>query len=156
MSTTWTIDQLARRAGTTARQVRAFQTQGLLPHPRLVGRTGFYDPGQLDRLRAIQRLQRQGFSLAGIARLLHALDAGSTLEHVVGLRGTRADRIGTAEVPATDVAHPRAGDPPRSDDRERRREESDASEAFEGWPDTPEGQLLSVIPTTLHGLSIAS
>ena len=55
-----TIDELARAAGTTTRQVRALQTQGLLPHPDLVGRTGYYDADHLDRLRAILRLQADG------------------------------------------------------------------------------------------------
>jgi DNA-binding transcriptional MerR regulator len=123
-----TIDRFARLAGTTVRQVRALQTQGILPRPVLVGRTGFYDTGQLDRLRAILRLQRQGFSLAGIAALLQALDTGMTLEDVVGLR-----RRTGGEVEATE-----------------------ADEEFAGWPDSPKGQLLSVIPTNLQGLSVAS
>ena len=62
----FTVDELARAAGTTTRQVRALQTRGLLPRPGLVGRTGYYDAGHLDRLRAIVRLQADGL-LAGRA-----------------------------------------------------------------------------------------
>lgn len=122
-----TIDRLARQAGTTVRQVRALQTQGLLPRPSLVGRTGFYDTEQLDRLRAILRLQREGFSLAGIAALLHALDTGMTLEHVVGLPRRTGGGVGMED-----------------------------EEEFGGWPDLPNGQLLSVIPINPQGLSVAS
>jgi DNA-binding transcriptional MerR regulator len=124
--TTWTIDELARLAGTTGRQVRALQTQGLLARPALVGRTGYYDLEQLDRLHTILRLQREGFSLGGIAVLFRALDAGMTLEQVVGLR-SRADADG-----------------------------GDDDEDFSGWPDSPKGQLLSAVPTTLLDLSEAS
>ena len=35
-----TIDELARRAGTTTRNVRSYQTRGILPPPRMVGRVG--------------------------------------------------------------------------------------------------------------------
>jgi DNA-binding transcriptional MerR regulator len=120
-----TIDELARAAGTTGRHVRALQTQGLLPRPALVGRTGYYDAEQLDRLLAILRLQREGFSLTGIAVLLRALDTGTTLEQVVGL-GIRSDA------------------------------DLDDDEDFSGWPNSPKGQLLSAIPTTLLDLSVAS
>ena len=86
MTAPLTIDELARVAGTTVRQVRALQTQGLLSRPTLVGRTGFYTDEHLERLRAVLRLQRQGFSLAGIAVLLRALQDRLTVEQVVGLR----------------------------------------------------------------------
>src|SRR5260370_15586074 len=74
-----TVDQLARAGGTTTRQVRALQSHGLLPHPRIVGRTGYYDNEHLERLRSVLRLQAEGFSLAALAALLRAWEAGSTL-----------------------------------------------------------------------------
>jgi DNA-binding transcriptional MerR regulator len=80
-----TVDDLAKVAGTTTRQVRALQTRGLLPRPRLVGRTGYYDAGHLARLRAVLRLQERGFSLAAIVSLVGAWEAGMTLAEVVGL-----------------------------------------------------------------------
>jgi DNA-binding transcriptional MerR regulator len=80
-----TVDELARAAGPTTRQVRALQTQGLLPHPHLVGRTGYYDDDHLDRLRAVLRLQADGFSLASLASLLRAWEANLTLGAVLGL-----------------------------------------------------------------------
>jgi DNA-binding transcriptional MerR regulator len=85
-----TVDELARAAGTTTRQVRALQTRGLIPHPDLVGRTGYYGVEHLDRLRAIQRLQADGFSLAALATLMRARDARLTLDQVLGLRASPA------------------------------------------------------------------
>ncbi|MDP8955127.1 MAG: MerR family transcriptional regulator [Actinomycetota bacterium] len=81
---TMTIDELARRSGVTARNIRSYQTQGILPPPSLVGRTGHYDQGHLARLRLIERLQGQGFSLAGIAELLRAWEDGRSLGEVLG------------------------------------------------------------------------
>lgn len=81
----FTVDELAREVGTTTRQVRALQTQGLLPHPIVVGRTGFYGADHLARLRAILRLQADGFSLASLAALFRAWEAGMTLDQVLGL-----------------------------------------------------------------------
>lgn len=79
-----TVDELARRAGTTTRNVRNYQTQGLLPPPELVGRVGYYDEGHLGRLRLVAQLQQQGFSLAGIAELLKAWEQGRSLGHLLG------------------------------------------------------------------------
>ena len=80
----WTIDELAALAGTTTRNVRAFQSRGLLPAPRLVGRTGRYDDGHRTRLEAILRLQQRGFSLAAIADLASAWERSATLDDVLG------------------------------------------------------------------------
>lgn len=79
-----TVDELARRSGTTTRNIRNYQTQGLLPPPALVGRTGYYDEGHLGRLRLIAQLQQQGFSLAGIAEMLRAWEQGRSLADLLG------------------------------------------------------------------------
>jgi DNA-binding transcriptional MerR regulator len=79
-----TVDQLAQRAGTTTRNVRNYQTQGLLPPPKLIGRVGYYDEGHLGRLRLIAQLQDQGFSLAGISELLRAWEQGRSLADLLG------------------------------------------------------------------------
>jgi DNA-binding transcriptional MerR regulator len=80
----WTIDELAAVAGTTSRNLRAFQSRGLLPPPHLVGRTGHYDDGHRRRLEAILGLQRRGYSLAAIADLAAAWARGATLDDVLG------------------------------------------------------------------------
>jgi DNA-binding transcriptional MerR regulator len=79
-----TIDELARAAGTTTRTIRAYQTQGLLPHPRMAGRVGVYDEGHLARLRYIAHLQERGFSLAAIRDLLTAWEEGRSLSDLLG------------------------------------------------------------------------
>jgi DNA-binding transcriptional MerR regulator len=79
-----TVDELAREAGTTTRNVRSYQTRGLLPPPRVVGRVGYYDRTHLARLNYIDRLQERGFSLAAIRDLLAAWDEGKSLTDVLG------------------------------------------------------------------------
>ena len=81
-----TIDELAHRAGTTSRNIRALQTKGILRPPKLVGRTGSYGEDHLQRLLAVIRLQARGFGLAGIRELLDAWETGATLDEVLGLR----------------------------------------------------------------------
>lgn len=79
-----TIDELARRAGTTSRNVRAYQERGLLPPPEKVGRTGYYDEAHLERLEVIAKLLGRGFSLAAIGSLLEAWESGDSLADVLG------------------------------------------------------------------------
>jgi DNA-binding transcriptional MerR regulator len=83
-----TIDELARRTGMTARNIRAHQSRGLLPPPALRGRTGFYGPEHVERVQLIQTLQGEGFNLEGIRRLLQS--AGDSSREV--LRFTQAAR----------------------------------------------------------------
>lgn len=79
------LDDLARRAGVASTTVRLYQSKGLLPGPRLVGRTGWYGPQHLTRLGLIARLRDQGFSLAGIGRLLSSWEQGRDLAELVGV-----------------------------------------------------------------------
>lgn len=87
MADEMTIDELARRSETTTRNVRAYQTRGLLPPPRVVGRVGYYDEGHLARLKYIAQLQRRGFSLAAIHDLLAAWEQGRSLSDVLEFEG---------------------------------------------------------------------
>ncbi|MGH2721329.1 MAG: MerR family transcriptional regulator [Actinomycetota bacterium] len=79
-----TIDVLARRAGMTTRNIRAYQTRGLLPPPRLVGRVAHYDSGHLARLKYINQLLARGFSLAVIRDLLSANEEGRSVRDMLG------------------------------------------------------------------------
>lgn len=83
--TDYRVDDLARAAGTTARNVRLYQERGLLPPPRLVGRVGWYDDSHLARLRVITRLLERGFSLANIGELLTTWESGRDLSSVLGV-----------------------------------------------------------------------
>ena len=88
-----TIDELARRAGMTVRNVRAHQSRGLLPPPEVRGRTGYYGADHLARLELIKELQADGFNLEAIRRLIDA--AGGETSDV--LRFTRSVRASFEE-----------------------------------------------------------
>ena len=75
MAATLTIDELARRSGLTARNIRAYQSRGLLPAPEIRGRTGYYGPDHLARLMLIRQLQDSGFNLEAIRKLLDVAPA---------------------------------------------------------------------------------
>jgi DNA-binding transcriptional MerR regulator len=79
------IDDLARAAGMTVRNVRAYQERGLLPPPSLRGRTGFYDDGHLARLRLIGRLLERGYTTAHISDFIATWEAGHDLGQTLGL-----------------------------------------------------------------------
>jgi DNA-binding transcriptional MerR regulator len=80
------IDELATEAGTTSRNIRAYQARGLLPAPELVGRTGYYDDGHLHRLRLIDELQERGFSLEAIRQTLDIWSTGGDLGDLLGFQ----------------------------------------------------------------------
>lgn len=70
------VEELARRADVTVDTIRFYQKRMLLPPPRRVGRVAWYGAEHEQRLARIKELQRQGFSLAVIRRLLDGeLDA---------------------------------------------------------------------------------
>ena len=72
-----TIDELAQRVGMTARNVRAYQSRGLIPPPDLKGRTGYYSGEHVVRLELIRDLQSEGFNLESIRRILERAPAGT-------------------------------------------------------------------------------
>jgi DNA-binding transcriptional MerR regulator len=86
-----TIDDLAHQAQLPVRTIREYHTIRLLPPPRRAGRVGIYGQDHAHRLELIARLQRRGYSLAGIRDLLEAWDAGTNLPAVLGVEpGTAA------------------------------------------------------------------
>lgn len=110
------IDELARAAGTTVRNVRAYQDRGLLPPPRRAGRAGLYSDAHLARLRLIGSLLERGYTLANIGELLGAWESGQDVAAVLGLEAAlgspAADRAGSV-VDAAALARsfgPEAGD----------------------------------------------
>jgi DNA-binding transcriptional MerR regulator len=66
----FTVDELAARVGITVRNVRAYAARGLLPPPRLVGRTGYYGAEHVARLLLVREMLAEGYSLAVIERTL--------------------------------------------------------------------------------------
>jgi DNA-binding transcriptional MerR regulator len=109
-----TIDELARRAGVTTRNVRAYQERGLLPPPKKVGRTGYYSEVHLARLSIIGNLLDRGYSLASIGELLRAWDSGGNLGELLGFEQALArpwieeppGHLSPAEVAAVFGSHP--------------------------------------------------
>ena len=65
-----TVDELAARVGVTVRNVRAYSARGLLPPPRMVGRTGYYGREHVARLLLVREMLAEGYSLAMIERTL--------------------------------------------------------------------------------------
>lgn len=82
------IDTLAARTGMTARNIRAYQSRGLLPPPEVRGRTGFYGREHVARIELIKELQAGGFNLEAIRQLIDG--TGGAAAEV--LRFTRAVR----------------------------------------------------------------
>jgi DNA-binding transcriptional MerR regulator len=70
MADGFTVHQLAEQVGMTSRNVRAYQSRGLLHRPRIRGRVAYYDGSHLARLQLVASLQREGFTLAAIKRLI--------------------------------------------------------------------------------------
>jgi DNA-binding transcriptional MerR regulator len=66
------IEELSRRTGVSVRSLRSYQSRRLLPPPDLRGRTGYYGPEHVERVRLVQQLRGAGLKLDGIARMLDA------------------------------------------------------------------------------------
>lgn len=77
-----TIDELAARAGLTVRNVRNYQSRGLIPPPEVRGRVGYYGKEHVVRLQLIREMQAEGFNLAAIGRLLEQAEGSG--EEVLG------------------------------------------------------------------------
>jgi DNA-binding transcriptional MerR regulator len=102
-----TIDELAASVQMTVRNVRAYAGRGLIPPPRLVGRTGYYGREHADRLRLVRGLLDRGYTLAAVERMLagnegvpaaHALDLLETLRDPLG--DEQPESVTTAELAA--------------------------------------------------------
>jgi DNA-binding transcriptional MerR regulator len=80
-----TIDELASRAQLPVRTLREYHSMRLLPPPERRGRIGVYGAEHVERLTLIGRLQRRGYSLAGIRDLLSAWEGGGDLTTLLGV-----------------------------------------------------------------------
>jgi DNA-binding transcriptional MerR regulator len=73
-----TVDELAARVGMTVRNVRAYAARGLLPPPRMVGRTGYYGREHVARLLLVREMLADGFSLTMIERTVASAPAAAS------------------------------------------------------------------------------
>lgn len=94
------IDELAQAAGSTVRNIRAYQDRGLLPPPRLEGRVGLYGDSHLARLRLIGKLLGRGYTFAIIKDLVSAWETGKDVGDVLGLEKVLTDPW-SDEIPGT-------------------------------------------------------
>lgn len=70
MAESLTVHELADAVGMTVRNVRAHQSRGLLHAPEIKGRVAHYGAAHVARLHLVASLQREGFTLAAIKRLV--------------------------------------------------------------------------------------
>jgi len=67
----------------SVRNIRAYQTAGLLPPPRLRGRLGLYDDQHVAKLTLVRDLRQQGFKLETIKGLLDQAPDGAWGEYAL-------------------------------------------------------------------------
>jgi DNA-binding transcriptional MerR regulator len=79
------IDELARLAETTVRNVRVYQDRGLLAPPRRDGRVGIYTDAHLARLRLISQMLKRGYTFANIGEMLAVWERGGNLAEILDL-----------------------------------------------------------------------
>jgi DNA-binding transcriptional MerR regulator len=111
------IDELARLAATTVRNVRVYQDRGLLAPPRRDGRVGIYTDAHLARLRLIGQLLRRGYTFANIGEMLAIWERGGDLAEVLDLESA--------------VGHPWSDEIPRYVTAEQLRESFGAGDTAE-------------------------
>ncbi|MGO1769315.1 MAG: MerR family transcriptional regulator [Microbacterium sp.] len=91
----WSIQEVARIAGTTSRTLRHYESEGLLPATR-VGSNGYrrYDEAALVRLQRILLLRELGLGLARIREVLdRETDEGRALSAHLGLLRQERERV---------------------------------------------------------------
>jgi len=77
----FTVEALSERTGVSVRNIRAYQTAGLMPPPRLQGRTALYNAEHLGKLELIRDLRKQGFKLDAIKDMLTGTPDGAWTEY---------------------------------------------------------------------------
>lgn len=75
------VEELAARTGVSVRNIRAYQTAGLMPPPRLQGRLGLYNHEHQGKLELIRDLRQQGFRLDAIKGMLDKTPEGAWSEY---------------------------------------------------------------------------
>lgn len=91
-----TIDELAHETGVSSRNIRYYQTRGLLPPPQVKGRSGVYGQQHIDRLALLDELKAEGLNLQAINFLLGGGENVDN-EELRGLKRAILDSWGTSE-----------------------------------------------------------
>src|SRR5882757_7140366 len=84
------IEELARLAGTTTRNIRVYRDRGLLHPPLRVGRIALFNDTHLTRLRLITSMLDRGYNIAHVHEMLSAWEEGKDLGDMLGLESAIA------------------------------------------------------------------
>lgn len=100
------LEELAQRAGISARTVRYYVQRGLLPPPTFRGKDSSYGASQLLRLKVIRALQAAFYPLETIKGLLASSD-DAALTELLQSPPAAPSHLGEPAQPKRHSAHPR-------------------------------------------------
>jgi DNA-binding transcriptional MerR regulator len=98
------IDELARLAGTTTRNIRVYRDRGLLHPPLRVGRIALFNDTHLTRLRLITSLLDRGYNISHVREMLSAWEQGKGVGDMLGLENAIAGSWATEKPERMSVA----------------------------------------------------
>ncbi len=103
-SAEYRIEELARLAGTTTRNIRVYRDRGLLHPPLRVGRIALFNDTHLTRLRLITSLLDRGYNIAHVHEMLSAWEEGKDVGDMLGLETAIAGSWATEKPERMSVA----------------------------------------------------
>ncbi len=98
------IDDLARLAGSTTRNIRVYRDRGLLHPPLRVGRIALFNDTHLTRLRLITSMLDKGYNIAHVHEMLNAWEQGKDVGDMLGLESAIAGSWATEKPERMSVA----------------------------------------------------
>ena len=98
------LDELARLAGTTTRNIRVYRDRGLLHPPLRVGRIALFNDTHLTRLRLITSMLDRGYNIAHVQEMLSAWEQGKDLGDMLGLESAIAGTWATEKPQRMSIA----------------------------------------------------
>ena len=98
------IEELARLAGTTTRNIRVYRDRGLLHPPLRVGRIALFNDTHLTRLRLITSMLDRGYNIAHVHEMLTAWEQGKDIGDMLGLESAIAGSWATEKPERMSVA----------------------------------------------------
>ena len=101
------IEELARLAGTTTRNIRVYRDRGLLHPPLRVGRIVLFNDTHLTRLRLITSLLDRGYNISHVHEMLSAWEQGKDVGDMLGLESAIAGSWATEKPERMSVADAR-------------------------------------------------
>ncbi|OBK72761.1 MerR family transcriptional regulator [Mycobacterium sp. 1274761.0] len=98
------IEELARMAGTTTRNIRVYRDRGLLHPPLRVGRIALFNDTHLTRLRLITSLLDRGYNISHVHEMLSAWEQGKNVGDMLGLESAIAGSWATEKPERMSIA----------------------------------------------------